>query len=147
MLRDAEPRRLTPAVRQRIGVAAAPLLLARYYALTAAVAVAALVVLPAVRWLEDREARAKERVYTHGAEALGEILEVEPGSDHDRNRLVRLEYNVDRGRIKTTVTGSPFARRGLAPGDRVRVLYDPATPTRCLIVDRAQASVIDAVFD
>ncbi|MEO7095719.1 MAG: hypothetical protein ABI175_20845, partial [Polyangiales bacterium] len=41
--------------------------------------------------------------------------------------------------ITARVVGAPLARKGLQPGQLVRVLHDRTTPSRALIIDRVSA--------
>lgn len=158
------PRALTHEVRRRLGLerrdvkpyrwsfaalvvvlACAPLLVAGYRLLAAAVAMMGLVVLPALRWLEGREAAARDRLYTHGREAFAQVIAVEPGSDHNRDRTVHLRLWVDGRVYEAQVAGCRLARQGLGPDDDVRVLHDPEQPLRCLVVEKVHRGVVDAV--
>ncbi len=149
------PRALTPEVRKRVGIPAlkpAPyrvgfvamvvalagglMLLLGWYKTTFALVVFALGVLPALRWWERREAALRDRVYTHGAEVVGRVLDVEPGGPDRMGKIVRLEFLVGERKISASVFGCPLARRGLEPGDDVVVYYDESEPMRCLIAEK-----------
>ena len=151
------PRDLTPEIRQKLGltssksvpyrwtfagivvaIGCAPLLVAGYFRVAIAAVGCAFVAVPAMRWLAARDAARRERVYRDGAEARGLVIAVEPGSDRDKDRIVRIEYLVNGERVKASVLGCPLARRGLSPGDEVTVLYEPTDPQMCLLAERTR---------
>jgi len=163
----AERPPLTPELRRRLGlparaprpypwglavllvaVSVGPVWLAGYHLGALAVVAVGLVVLPAMRWTEQREQAERERLYTHGCEGRAVVVEVEPAGDQRNDHLVRLEIFANGEKVATMVSGCPLARKGLGPGDEVRVAYDERDPRRCLIIDREKRGVIvDAVFD
>jgi hypothetical protein len=157
-------RALTPDVRRRlglrsaderpyrwefaalvVGLACAPLLFAGYRALPLGVAVVGLGLLPALRWLEARELRVRDRIYTDGHEAFGQVLAVEPGSDANKDRTIHLQFWAEGKKVEAKVVGCRLARQGLGPDDDVRVLFDPAEPKRCLVIEKVRRGVVDAV--
>lgn len=156
---------LTPELRRRIGLPVSttrpypwpmallmvllgvgPLWMAGYRALAFAFIVVALGVLPALRWLEQKEHRERERLYHEGKEGFAVVTEVEPAGERRNDHLVRLEIFASGAVVKTSILGSPLARKGLGPGDDVRVIYDPQDPRRCLLIERTQRPVLDAEF-
>ncbi|MBI2394282.1 MAG: hypothetical protein HYV09_32220, partial [Deltaproteobacteria bacterium] len=151
----AVPRPLTAEVRKRVGLpvakippyrfgyvalllvlAGAPMLLIGWFKATFALAFVSLAVLPAVRFYEKREHQLRERVYTHGKEVVGRVLDVEPGGPDRNGKIVRLEFQLGETRIAASIFGCPFARKGLEPGDDVVVYYAPDEPHRCVIAER-----------
>jgi hypothetical protein len=161
------PRKLTPAVRADLGLPQAPhapyrwafaslmvaivcvpLMLASLWTACVAAAGIGLVILPTVRWFENRDAAWRENVYRFGKECTGRVLDVEPaaapgGGDH----IVRVEFRTDAAVVRASVMGCPLARRGLMPDDEVAVLYAPDRPTRCLLVRKVTREIVDAIFD
>lgn len=151
------PRALTNETRTRLGLlradnapyrwgfaalvvalAAAPLLVAGYVRFSIALALFALGAVPSMRWLAKRDAERWERVYQDGEETRGLVIAVEPGGDRTGGRIVRVEYLVSGERVKASILGCPLARKGLGPGDEVRIVYDPTEPQRCLIAERTR---------
>lgn len=149
------PRPLTSEVRKRIGLPAAkvtpyrygyvallvaligvPMLLIGWFKATLALVVVSLGILPAVRWYEKHEHESRERIYTHGKEVVGRVLDVEPGGADRNGKVVRLEFQVGTERIAASVFNCPMTRKGLDAGDDVVVYYDAAQPKHCLIVER-----------
>lgn len=157
-------RNITTEVRKRVGIprvdatpyrwsfaflvvacAATPLLLAKMFRPSLLIASFGLLVVPAVRWYERREARRREILYEAGEEAIARVSAVEPGSANSKDRLIRVDFWAGEVHIETNVMGSPLARRGLEPGDDVTVLYDPADPHRCLVIEKVKRTIVDAV--
>jgi uncharacterized membrane protein YgcG len=149
------PRPLTAEVRKRVGLPAAkitpyrfgyialliaiigvPMLLVGWFKATLALAIVSLGVAPAVRWYEKREIEQRERVYTHGKEIVGRVLDVEPGGPDRNGKVIRVEFQIGTTRIAASVFGSPLSRKGLEPGDDVVVYYAPEEPQHCLVVER-----------
>lgn len=128
-----------------VGLACAPLLFAGYLLLPLGVAVVGLVVIPGVRRLDARELRLRDRIYTHGDEAFGQILAVEPGSDNNKDRTIHLRFWASGTTIEAKVTGCRLARQGLRPDDDVKVLFDPDEPKRCLVVEKVKREIVDAI--
>lgn len=158
------PRELTPELRRRhavpapdetpyrwsfaallVGLAAVPLLAAGWVRSAIALALFALAGVPASRWLARKDAEQRERIFTHGKETYGQVLDVEPAGPNNKDRSLRVELWVEGERVTAVVQGCPLARRGLGPGDDVRVLYDEGDPRKCLVVEKAKRPVIDAV--
>lgn len=156
---------LTPELRKRIGLPMAPaapypwpvagimvtlgvgpLWLAGYPSIAGALVLIGFGVLPAMRWMERREFAERERLYEHGQEGFAVVLAVEPAGDQRNDHLVRLEIFTAGKRIPTMVAGSPIARKGLGPGDDVKVIFDTKDPRRCLLIERARRQVVDAIF-
>lgn len=156
---------LTPELRKRLGLpltpparypwpialllvalGLGPLLLAGYRPLAGALVLVGLGVLPAMRWMERREFSERERLYEQGQEGFAVVQEVEPAGAQRNDHLVRLEIFTQGRRISTMVSGSPLARKGLGPGDDVKVIFDPSDPRRCLLIERARREVVDAEF-
>lgn len=154
------PRALTAEVRKRIGLpalkvppyrvgfvslvlvlAGVPMLLLGWYKATFALAAFALGVLPGLRWYERREIALRDRVYTHGREVVGRVLDVEPGGPDRNGKIVRLEFMVGERKVSASVFGCPLARRGLEPGDDVVVYHDESDPLRCLVVEKIARTV------
>jgi hypothetical protein len=172
---ERTPRAITAEVRKRVGlprsdarypwaraviatgVFGVPLALAGWASLTAVIALVALIVLPAWRAVERREAAARERLYVHGDEAVARVLEIEPAGAGRRDHVVHVEYFVGDARHEAKIVAAPLARHGLRPGDDASVVYDPKSPTRCLLVQKIaraprveappSAEIFDAVFD
>lgn len=160
-------RKLTPAVRAELGLSQAPhapyrwafaslvvatacvpLMLASMWTACAIAVAIGLVIIPTVRWFENRDAAWREEVYRSGTECTARVLDVEPaaapgGGDH----LVRVEFRTDAAVVRASVIGCPLARRGLMPDDEVLVLYAPERPTRCLVVRKITREIVDAIFD
>lgn len=149
------PRALTTAIRKELGIPAAKIppyrfgfaalivglvaplmLMLGWTRATVGFVVIAFGLVPAVRWWERREIELRERVFTHGREVVGRIVDVEPGGPDRNGKVVRLEFIAGKSRVATSVFGCPLARRGLEPGDDVVLYFDEREPTRCLIVER-----------
>jgi hypothetical protein len=130
-----------------VATACLPLVLAKLWTLAIAAVFIGLVVIPAVRWFEHREASWRDEVYRSGVEAAGRVLDIEPPGAQRRDHTVRVEFLVGRETVRASVFGCPLARKGLMPSDDVVVLYDAARPARCLIVARSRPEILDAVFD
>jgi hypothetical protein len=133
-----------------VALACVPMLLAKMWLLSALSVVVGLVVLPLVRWFEQRDLSWREDVVRTGAEAIGRVLDVEPASQGKTDHLVRLEFPVGSGLVRTSVIGCPLAARGLAPDDEVVIYYARERPTRCVIARKAplrEVVVVDALFD
>jgi hypothetical protein len=130
-----------------VGVACLPMLLAKMWTFCVLAVLIGLVVLPTVRWFEQRDAAWRDEVYRMGGEATGKILDVEPASHGKADHLVRVEFRAGSATIRTSVIGCPLARRGLAPDDDVVIYYARERPTRCIIARKAAPRVVDAVFD
>ena len=149
------PRPLTAEVRKRVGLAAAkvtpyrfgyiallvtligvPMLLVGWFKATLALAVISLGLAPAVRWFERHELEKRERIYTHGKETVGRVLDVEPGGPDRNGKIVRLEFQIGTTRVAASVFGCPMTRKGLEPGDDVVVYYAEEEPQHCLVVER-----------
>jgi hypothetical protein len=146
------PRPITAEVRKRVGlpksatrypwaraliltgVFGLPLALAGWGSLTAILALVALIVLPAWRAVERRETTARERLYTHGDEAVARIVEIEPAGAGRRDHVVHVEYYVGNTRHDARIVAAPLARKGLRPGDDAAIVFDPKEPTRCLLI-------------
>ena len=154
---DATPRArtLTPKLRKWLGLPAAnrqpyrwsfavffvavgsiPMIFAGWWYLAITLAIVALGVVPLIRALEHRHTDARETLYHKGKEAVARVIDVEPGGAKQHDRTVRVEFFADRVRIAAPVMGSPLARRGLRPGDDVVIVYDPASPQHCLLIER-----------
>jgi hypothetical protein len=162
-----EPRKLTAAVRADLGLphmphapyrwafaslvvtlACVPMMLASLWTACIAAVAIGLVILPTVRWFENRDAAWREDVYRFGAQCTGRVLDVEPaaapgGGDH----IVRVEFRTDGAVVHASVIGCPLARRGLMPEDEVLILYAPERPTRCLLVRKVTREIVDAIFE
>jgi hypothetical protein len=155
-----EPRELTAAIRKRLGLPVAkvppyrfafiglclaligvPMLMLGWWKATFALVFVSLVLLPAVRWWEKREIDLRDRVYTHGVEVIGRVLDVEPGGPDRNGKIVRLEFQIGTQRIAASVFGCPLTRKGLDPGDDVVVYYAEEEPQRCLIVEKIARKV------
>ena len=146
------PRPITAEVRKRVGlpksaarypwaraiiltgVFGLPLALAGYGSITAILALVALIVLPAWRAIERRESTARERLYTHGGEAVARVVEIEPAGAGRRDHVVHVEYYVGNTRHDARIVAAPLARQGLRPGDDASIVFDPKDPTRCLLI-------------
>lgn len=158
-----EPRKLTAEARKKVGLppavvpayrfgfialldalAVVPMLMLGWYKTSAALVLVSLVILPAIRWYERREIALRDRVYTHGREVVGRVLDVEPGGPDRGGKIVRVQFMVATGDtpklVSSSVFGCPLARRGLEPGDDVVIYFDEADPMRCLIADRVARS-------
>jgi hypothetical protein len=162
----APPRQLTAEVREEldlpsvhhmpyrwtfafivVATACLPLVLASLFKLAAAAVVIGLVIVPAVRWFEFREASRREEVYRSGVETKGRVLDVEPAGSRRRDHLVRVEFLAGGATVRASVIGCPLARRGLMPGDDVVILYAAERPARCLLVGRSRPEILDAIFE
>ncbi|HMI89450.1 MAG TPA: DUF3592 domain-containing protein [Polyangiaceae bacterium] len=160
------PRRLTPELRREldlpavklvpyrwafacvvVGTACVPLVLAKLWTLAVMAVLIGLVVIPALRWFEHREASWREDVYRSGLEAMGRVLDVEPAGSRRRDHTVRIEFFAGKEMVRASVFGCPLARKGLMPGDNVVVLYAANRPARCLVVRRSEPEILDAIFD
>jgi hypothetical protein len=149
------PRPLTAETRKRVGLPVAkvtpyrfgyvallcaligiPMLMVGWVKATAALVLVSLGVLPAVRWFERHELEKRERIYTHGKETVGRVLDVEPGGPDRNGKVVRLEFQIGTTRVVASVFGCPMTRKGLDAGDDVVVYYDASEPQHCLIVER-----------
>lgn len=160
------PRPLTNEVRKRVGIArvdatpyrwsfaalvvacaVSPLLFAKMWRASAAIAVVGLAVVPAVRWYEQRLARRREQIYEDGEEAIARVSAVEPGAGRGSDRIIRVDFWAGEAHIETNVMGSPLARKGLEPGDDVTVYYDKTEPHRCLVIEKVKRKlqIVDAV--
>jgi hypothetical protein len=164
---DRRPRELTPAVRAELGLAegrrrpypyafaalvvvtaSVPLLLASMWSATVAAMAIGLVLLPLVRYYENREVSRREDIYRFGSEAKGRVLDVEPATGPGRaDHIVRLEFRAEGSLVQASVIGCPLARRGLAPDDAVVLLYAPDHPSHCLVLRKEAPDVVDAIFD
>lgn len=127
-----------------VGTACIPLILAKLWTLTALALFIGFVVVPVVRWFEYRDVAWRDEVYRRGNEAPARVLDVEPAGARRRDHLVRVEFSVAGKRVHASVIGSPLARKGLAPGESVVVIYAPERPERCLIVRRSALEIVDA---
>ena len=160
------PRRLTAEVRAEldlpvvtlkpyrwafacvvVATACLPLLLAKLWTLAAIAVAIGLVIVPAVRWFEYREALWREEVYRSGLEATGRVLDIEPAGPGRRDHVVRVEFLARGTRVRASVIGCPLARKGLRPADHVVILYAANRPARCLAVGRSVPEILDAIFD
>jgi hypothetical protein len=112
-----------------------------WYKATFALVFISLGLLPAVRWFEKREIELRERVFTHGKEVVGRVLDVEPGGPDRNGKIVRLEFLVGTERIAASLFGCPLSRKGLEPGDDVVVYYAPEEPQRCLVIEKIARKV------
>jgi hypothetical protein len=130
-----------------VGTACIPLVLASLWTLAIAAVVIGLIILPAARWFEHREALWREHVYRNGVETTAHVIDVEPAGARRRDHIVRVEFFAHGAVFRASVVGSPLARKGLAPGDDVVVIYAASSPERCLIVSRAPTEIVDAIFD
>jgi hypothetical protein len=130
-----------------VATACVPLLLAKLWTLTVLAVLLGLVVVPAVRWFEHREAAWREDVYRTGMEARGRVLDVEPAGSQRKDHLVRVEFLAGDAMVRASVIGCPLARKGLAPDDNVVILFAADRPARCLIVGRLLTEIVDAVFE
>lgn len=135
-----------PAAVITVLLGVGPLWLAGYRSIAVLLVVLGFVILPTMRWMERRERKDRERLYHQGRDGFGVVLAVEPAGAQKNDHLVRLELFIAGKRIETFVTGSPLARRGLAPGDDVKVIYDERDPRRCLLLERSRREIIDAIF-
>jgi hypothetical protein len=120
-----------------VAIAAGPLALAGLFKLALLVTLGGLVVWPAIRWTEDREALARERTFKTGQDTIGRVMAVEPG-DRGRGHIVRVEFEAGSKTHVASVQGCPLARHGLMPGEDVAVRFDPTQPLRCLILGRSK---------
>lgn len=160
------PRALTSEIRKRVGIprvdatpyrwsfaalvvscAVTPLLFAKMWRASLAIAAVGLLVVPAVRWYERREARRREQLFEDGSEAVARVSAVEPGSGKGSDRIIRVDFWAGDVHVETIVMGSPMARRGLEPGDDVTVYYDPNEPHRCLVIEKVKRklAIVDAL--
>jgi hypothetical protein len=130
-----------------VGTACVPLVIASLWTACFLAASVGLVVLPALRWFERREAGWREKVYRYGVEASGRVLDIEPAGSDGKDHLVRVEFRAGSGLVRTSVLGCPLAGRGLFPDDAVLILFDADRPTRCLIAGKHVRPVFDAIFD
>lgn len=149
------PRELTAATRKKLGLPAAkippyrfayigllcaligvPMLMIGWFKATFALVFVSLGLVPLVRWYEKREIELRDRVYTHGNEVVGRVLDVEPGGPDRNGKVVRVEFLVGEQRVAASVFGCPLTRKGLEPGDDVVLYYAAEEPQRCLIVER-----------
>lgn len=163
---EAPPRRITAEVRQEldlplvklapyrwafasfvVATACLPLVLAKLWTLSVGAVLIGLVVIPAVRWFEFREASWREDVFRSGAEAIGRVVDVEPAGSRRRDHTVRVEFSTGRDLVRASIFGCPLARKGLMPGDDVVILYAAERPARCLVVARSRPEILDAIFD
>lgn len=129
-----------------------PLVLASMWKAAALAVFVGLVVIPAVRWIETREASWREHVYRTGVEVTGRVLDVEPAGAGKRDHLVRVEFVAGGALVRASVVGCPLARKGLRPEDDVAIIHDVEAPTRCLvvrkvIVPKTAPEIVDAIFD
>jgi hypothetical protein len=162
----AVPRRLTAELRREldlpvvklapyrwafacvvVGTACVPLLLAKLWTLAVGAVVGGLVVIPAVRWFEHREALWREEVFRSGLQTVGRVLDVEPAGSRRRDHTVRVEFLAGGQLVRASIFGCPLARKGLMPADDVVILYAADRPSRCLVVARSQPEIVDAIFD
>ena len=133
-----------------VATACVPLLLAKLWTLAVLATLLGLVVFPAVRWFEHREASWREDVYRTGMETRGRVLDVEPAGSRRKDHLVRVEFLAGEAMVRASVIGCPLARKGLAPDDNVVILYAADRPARCLVVGRSVAElaeIVDAIFE
>jgi len=117
-----------------VALTCVPLLLASLWTACVLAITVGLVILPAVRWFENRDAAWREEVYRFGSETTGRVLDVEPAGPGRADHIVRVEFRLDATVVRASVLGCPLARRGLAPDDEVVIFYAPERPTRCLVV-------------
>src|SRR3954467_1470456 len=115
-------RALTPAVREKLGIprstrppyrwgfaavvvglACVPLALASLWTICGLFAAVGLVLLPAVHWVENRDARWREEVYRSGVESTGRVLDIEPAGSGRADHLVRLEFRAGGSVIRASV--------------------------------------------
>jgi hypothetical protein len=164
---DAPPRRLTAEVREEldlpvaqlkpyrwsfaclvVATACLPLVLASLWKLAAAAVIIGLVIVPAVRWFEHREASWREDVYRSGLEATGRVIDIEPAGPQRKDHVIRVEFFANGTIVNASVIGCPLARKGLMPSDYVVILYAANRPTRCLVIGRsAPPEILDAIFE
>jgi hypothetical protein len=130
-----------------VATACLPLVLASMWKAAALTVFVGLVVVPAVRWIEAREASWREEVYRTGVEAKGRVLDVEPAGAGRRDHLVRVVFVAGGASVRASVVGCPLARKGLRPGDDIAIIHDAKMPTRCLIVRKTEPEIVDAIFD
>jgi hypothetical protein len=164
--RGGPPRRLTAEVREEldlpiierrpyrwafacvlVATACLPLMLAKLWTLAALTVAIGLVIVPAVRWFEYREALWREDVYRSGLEATGRVLDIEPAGPLRKDHTIRVEFTARGTRVRASVIGCPLARKGLMPADHVVILYAPSRPARCLVVGRSVPEIVDAIFE
>jgi hypothetical protein len=162
----APPRRITADVRRDldlpavayapyrwafasfvVATACVPLLLAKLWMLSGAAVVVGLVVLPAVRWFEHREASWREEVYRSGLEAKGRVIDVEPPGARRSDHTVRIEFSAGGTVVRASIFGCALARKGLMPGDDVVIFYAAERPARCIVVAKSRPEILDAVFE
>jgi hypothetical protein len=130
-----------------VATACLPLVLAAMWKAAAFAVISGLVLIPAARWIVAREASWREEVYRTGVEVTGRVLDVEPAGAAWRDHLVRVEFFTGGALIRASVLGCPLAQRGLRPGDHVAIIYDEKSPTRCLVVQKVEPEIVDAIFD
>src|SRR5689334_18068985 len=88
-----------------VATACVPLLLAKLWMLSGAAVVVGLVVLPAVRWFEHREASWREEVYRSGLEAKGRVIDIEPAGARRRDHTVRVEFSAGGALVRASIFG------------------------------------------
>jgi hypothetical protein len=151
----AVERTLTPEIRRTIGlpayrpepfrwaaatfvavIAAIPLYLLGMLWLAVLVVFLLLVAIPAVKSLEHRSMLFREQIWRFGRETTGQVDYIEPGNEDKRFRLIRVTYEAEGRSIEAILIDSPLVRRGLRPGDVVKLLYSDSDPTQCLMVER-----------
>ena len=130
-----------------VATACVPLLLAKLWVLAGAAVMVGLVIIPAVRWFEHREALWREEVYRSGVEAKGRVVDIEPAGSGRRDHTVRVEFLAGNAVICASIFGCALARKGLMPGDDVIILYAAERPARCIIVARSRPEILDAIFE
>ena len=163
---EGPPRRLTGEVREAldlpivarrpyrwafasvlVATACLPLLLAKLWTLAALAVVIGLVIVPALRWFEYREALWREDVFRSGLEVTGRVLDIEPAGPQRKDHTIRVEFVARGTRVQASVIGCPLARKGLMPLDHVVILYAESRPARCLVVGRSVPEIVDAIFE
>ena len=130
-----------------VATACVPLLLAKLWVLAGAAVMIGLVVVPAVRWFEYREASWREEVYRTGLEAKGRVVDIEPAGSGRRDHTVRVEFLAGGTAIRASIFGCALARKGLMPGDDVVILYAAERPARCIVVAKSRPEILDAIFE
>jgi hypothetical protein len=130
-----------------VGTACIPLLLAKLWTLAAMAIALGLVVLPAVRWFEYRDAAWRDDVYRFGLRTTARVVDVEPAGSRRRDHIVRVEFFAGGQVVRASIIGCALARKGLAPGEDVVVLYAASRPARCLVTERAAPEIVDAIFE
>lgn len=159
-------RALTNEIRKRVGIArvdatpyrwsfaalvvscaTAPLLFAKMWRASLVIAAVGLLVVPAIRWHEQRLARRREQIYEDGEEAIARVSAVEPGAGRGSDRIIRVDFWAGEVHVETIVMGSPLARKGLEPGDDVTVYYEREDPHRCLVIEKVKRklAIVDAL--